>query len=121
MQAVRASPTAEAMFALREAIDFSPVRVRLPDAGAQHKASDGTGLAYSPDGRRLAESSANGFVMIIDAASGQVVRRIKTGPSGLSSGSWGPDGSLLGPLARALHGSKSPRSSWRSAKQLRTQ
>lgn len=104
MAAVRSSATAEGMAALRDALDASPVRFRLPNVGAQPGTYGGDLLTYSPDGRWLAESSQRGFVAIMHARTGAVVRRIITpGPSYVAG--WSPNGKLLlvgTPLAALL-------------------
>ena len=94
MAAVRAKPTATAVYSLRRAIDLSPIRARLPDIGLQPYYLWGPGVAYSPDGKHLAEGSQNGGVLILDAHSGRVERRIKI-PGGSPLVSYSPDGSLL--------------------------
>jgi WD40 repeat protein len=78
-EAVRAQPTPEATYALRRAIDLSPIRARLPDLGLQPNYLWGPGVAYSPDGKQIAEGSQNGIVLILDAHTGRVERRIKIG------------------------------------------
>lgn len=98
--AVRSSPTAQAMAALRDAMDATPLRfVRLPSVGFVQprnslEAYGCSCVAYSPNGRWLAESSQKGFVSIIDARTGTTVRRIQTGASAALN-AWSPDGRLL--------------------------
>jgi hypothetical protein len=79
MAAVRVKPTADAVFALRRAIDLSPIRARLPDIGLQPNYLWGPAIAYSPNGKLLAEGSQNGTVLILDARSARVERRIAIG------------------------------------------
>jgi WD40 repeat protein len=94
MAAVRSWPTTEGMAALRDTLDASPVRFRLPNVGAQSGAYGGDLLAYSRDGRWLAESSQDRFVAIMDARTGSVIRRITTPGASYVAG-WSPDGKLL--------------------------
>jgi len=62
------------MFALRAAIDASPIRYRLPDAGVQ--GCGGPGVAYDPAPRSnlLAEALCNGDVRFANAATGRIER-----------------------------------------------
>ena len=93
--AVRKSPTTDAVFALRRALDVSPLRVRLPGVGSQ---SDpyywGAGISYSPDGTHIAEGSQDGSVRIFEAATGRPVRTIRIGSSAPIV-QYSPDGSRL--------------------------
>jgi WD40 repeat protein len=77
--AVRTSPTSDALFALRAALDASPIRYRLADAGLQ-SCSPGLALsptvAFSPNGQRVAEGVCGGTVVIADARTGTVIRRV---------------------------------------------
>jgi DNA-binding SARP family transcriptional activator/WD40 repeat protein len=95
MAAVRESPTPEAVFALRRALDVSPLRVRLPSVGQQLNPNFwGPTVSYSPDGSRVAEGSQDGSVRILDAADGRLLRRIPIGsPSPIVQ--YSPDGSVL--------------------------
>jgi WD40 repeat protein len=100
--AVRTSPTPEALFALRAALDASPIRYRLPDAGLQScgqgLVSASPGVAFSPDGRRLAEGLCNGTVVLANARTGRVIRRINVGsPAGPVT--YSRNGSLLAVVA----------------------
>jgi WD40 repeat protein len=88
VSAVRTAPTTDAMFALRAALDASPIRFRLPDAGIQQCAGGGgpsatgvgsPGLAFSADGRELAEGLCNGTVVIASARTGAIIRRFSLG------------------------------------------
>jgi WD40 repeat protein len=93
--AVHKSPTPEAVFALRRALDVSPLRVRLPGVGSQSTPFYwGPGVSYSPDGSRIAEGSQDGAVRIFDATSGAVLRRIAVG-SAAPIVQYSPDGSRL--------------------------
>ena len=58
MQAVRVSPTPDALFALRAAIDGSPLRLTLiRPAGVGCSFASGLSLAYDPSPGRLAEGA----------------------------------------------------------------
>ena len=100
--AVRTSPTPEALFALRAALDASPIRYRLPDAGlqscGQNLVSASPGVAFSPDGRRLAEGLCDGMVVLANARTGRVIRRINVGSSA-GPVTYSRDGSLLAVVA----------------------
>jgi len=78
-EAVREKPTSEAVFALRGALDASPLDLRLESVGTQPYPNWGPGISYSPDGRRLAEGSQTGVVTIFAIPSGRVLRHIKMG------------------------------------------
>ena len=93
MAAVRSSPTPEAMYDLRLAIDTSPVRARLASVGTE-VAFSGPAIAWSPDGRFVAEGSDAGYVAIFDSASGRLVRRIQAGSAAPTVG-WSPHGSQV--------------------------
>jgi WD40 repeat protein len=97
MAAVTKAPTADAVFALRRALDVSPLRVRLPDVGSQASTPYwGAGISYSPvqDGRLIAEGSQDGKVRIFDSASGRTVRTIDVGaPAAIVQ--YSPDGRVL--------------------------
>ncbi len=79
MAAVRAAPTQGAVFALRRALDDSPLRARMPSVGPQPLNFWGPSISYSPDGTRLAEGSQDGHVRIFEAGSGRLVRSIRIG------------------------------------------
>jgi WD40 repeat protein len=91
--AVREAPTPEAVFALRGALDASPLERQL-SVGRQPSADWGPGISYSPDGRRLAVGSQSGVVTIFAVASGRVLRRISLGaPAPIVT--FSPDGTSL--------------------------
>jgi WD40 repeat protein/DNA-binding SARP family transcriptional activator len=79
MAALQASPTPEAAFALRRALDESPLQARMPSVGAQTLPFWGPQVSYSPDGRQLAEGSQDGTVRIFEPASGRLLRSIRIG------------------------------------------
>jgi WD40 repeat protein len=85
--AVLTSPTSDALFALRAALDASPIRYRLPDAGLQNcgqgLVNASPGVAFSPVGHRLAEGLCNGTIVLADSRTGRVIRRVDVGaPAG---------------------------------------
>jgi WD40 repeat protein len=53
------------------------------------------GLAFSPDGSRLAAAHANGFQFLCDSATGQVVEHANLSPRQFISVSFAPDGKQL--------------------------
>ena len=85
--AVRTSATPQAMFALRAAIDASPIRFRLPNVAPQTCGPATTptpgplspGVAYSPDGKQIAEALCDGTVVLASGRSGRVIRRVRLG------------------------------------------
>jgi WD40 repeat protein/DNA-binding SARP family transcriptional activator len=93
--AVRESPTPAAVFALRGALDASPLERRLPSVGAQaNPLLWGPAVSYSSDGRRLAVGSQSGVVTIFGLPSGRVLRRVRLGaPAAIVA--FSPDGSML--------------------------
>jgi WD40 repeat protein len=74
--------TPEATFALRAALDASPIRLRLPDAGVQSCGQLGftaPGVAFGPDGKEVAEGLCGGKLVLAAARTGRVVRRLDPG------------------------------------------
>ncbi|HEY2436659.1 MAG TPA: TIR domain-containing protein, partial [Solirubrobacteraceae bacterium] len=106
MQAVRASPTPDAMFALRAASDGSPLRRTLLTAGPVGcQLQGGPSLAYSPS-VGLAEGLCGGLpgpgrpppqgrVLVFDPGDGHIVLQTRLGLGGLSTVAFSPDGSIL--------------------------
>ena len=102
--ALHKAVTPEATFALRGALDASPIRYRLPDAGPQTCGFDSIaapGVAFA--GSHLAEGLCGGTVVIADARTGRVERRIHTGETG-GAVAYNRDGSLL--AVKGLTGAK---------------
>jgi WD40 repeat protein len=108
MQAVRTSPVPDALFALRAAIDGSPLRMTLlRPAGVGCQFASGLSLAYDPSIGRLAEGVCSGTpgpgrppvagrVLIFDAGDGHVVQQPRIGLGGAAPMvAYSPDGSLL--------------------------
>lgn len=66
----------QAVAALRQAIDASPVKVALPTQSVGNcPPNGGPSISYSPSGSRVAESVCTNDVVVLDAASGHVVFR----------------------------------------------
>ena len=78
MEAVRTQETPEAAYALRRAIDLSPIRGRLPQVGQSFPQ-----VAYSPDGTQLAQGYSpidDTFTLVLfDARTLKVQRRVRVG------------------------------------------
>src|SRR2546426_6971577 len=92
--AVRVAPTPDAVFALRRALDDSPLQARMPSVGQQTVNFWGPSISYSPDGARLAEGSQDGYVRIFEAPSGRLLRSIHIGGQAPIV-QYSPDGSAL--------------------------
>jgi len=106
MHAARTSPTPDALFALRAAIDGSPLRsTLLSPAQAGCQAQIGPSLAYDPAAPRLAEGlcggrieigrPVRGRILVFDTRTGRVVQRLTSGFGGAPALAYSPDGSLL--------------------------
>ena len=94
INAVRDSPTPEALYALRQAIDQSPIRRRLPSRGTQSCGSASPGLGYAASGDVIAEAACDGTVILVEDATGRVRARWKLGrPAGPVA--FSPDGRTL--------------------------
>ena len=95
--AVRDTPTPEALFALRRALDVSPLRRRLASGGPWQGILGGEQfVSYSPDGRQIAEGSMTGTIRIFDAASGRLERRIRiAGVANAPFVAYSPNGASL--------------------------
>ena len=97
MRAVRTRPSAQSLFALRAALDASPLDVGLP---AVHvRSSCGTTLigltaTYSPDGRQIAQADCSGQVRLYDAGTGRLLRSVTVG-RGASWVAYSPEGSTV--------------------------
>ncbi len=80
MEAIKTAVTPEATYALQQALDTSPLQVRLASVGLQpYNGFWGPAVSYSPNGRLLAEGSEGGFVTIFETATGHVIKRIQIG------------------------------------------
>ncbi len=96
MRAVREQATPQTMFALRSALDASPLQRTLPSVPEPGSCAFNNGLsaAISPGGRVVAESACNGTLLLADAASGRELRRVHISGS-TGSVSYDPTGALL--------------------------
>ena len=97
MRAVSTKATPQSMFALRAALDASPLEVGLPTMrvpGSCGNNLQGLEAAYSPNGERIAEVDCSGAVRVLDAASGRVLAGAQIGAEA-SSLAYSPDGSTL--------------------------
>jgi WD40 repeat protein len=106
MQAVRASPTPDALFALRAAIDASPLRrTLLTPAQVGCQLQDGSSLAYNPS-VGLAEALCGGTpgpgrppprgrVVVFNPGDGHVVMQTRLGLGALPAVAFSPAGSTL--------------------------
>jgi WD40 repeat protein len=95
-RAVRTRPTAGSLFALRAALDASPLEVGLPTIQDAGSCGQNAGLVatLSPDGRTIAEGACNGTVRLLAAPGGGVLhsRDLATSVDGVA---YAPDGSML--------------------------
>jgi WD40 repeat protein len=97
MRAVRTKPTPPSMFALRAALDASPLELGLPSVTVRGSCAlfgVGLGATYSPDGRQIAEAICTGRLRLLNAASGQVERSVRLA-GGASSVAHAPDGASV--------------------------
>lgn len=106
MRAVRVSPTPDALFALRAAIDGSPLRRTLvTPAQAGCQLQNGPSLAYNPS-VGLAEALCGGTpgpgrppprgrVLVFDPGDGHTVMQTRLGLGGLPTVAFNPGGSML--------------------------
>lgn len=98
MRAVKAKATPESRFALRAALDASPLELGLPSVNVSPQCSQNLGggliAAYSPDGRQIAEAVCSGQVRLLDAASGRLERSVSAG-RGAAGVAYSPDGASL--------------------------
>jgi WD40 repeat protein len=100
-QAVKTSPTPQALFALRGALDTSPLLMTIRQPALQCGAFAGPGIAYDPTAPRIAAALCNGQIEIFDSTSGRLLRRTTARPSPppvgpfASSVAYSADGSTL--------------------------
>jgi len=96
MLAVRAKATPEAMFALREALDDSPLQLSVSTGPIATCAASpsGTLAAFAPGGREILEARCDGALVLIDAATGAVERTVRLRPVAAALG-YAPNGSVL--------------------------
>jgi WD40 repeat protein len=79
MQAVKTSPTPQALFALRGALDSSPLRMSLAHPPLQCGFTGGPAVAYDPTASRIARALCNGQLQLFDAASGRLLQQTHVG------------------------------------------
>jgi WD40 repeat protein len=103
MRAAQMKATPEALFALRGALDASPLRARLPLASPQTCTPPigGPGLSYAPDGSRLAEGLCDGAIRIFDAHTRRMVAQSRVA-GGTAAVAYDHSGSVL--AAGTAHG-----------------
>ncbi|HWF24548.1 MAG TPA: TIR domain-containing protein, partial [Solirubrobacteraceae bacterium] len=96
MRAVRLSATSQSLFALRAALDASPLERALPTLVSLSTCGENSGLsaAYSPNGRQIAEAACDGTLRLFDAGTGRIVRTTNLAQP-LSAVAYSPDGSRL--------------------------
>ena len=94
MRAVRERPTPQSLFALRAALDASPLERALPTIPTPGTCGGGLSAAISPDGREIAEGTCSGLVRILDAATGRVLRSNHIAVQ-VSSLAYSPGGDVL--------------------------
>ena len=96
MRAVRTQATPQTMFALRAALDASPLERAFPTIANPGSCGLNGGLAaaVSPSGRQIAEGACTGLVRILDAATGRVLWS-KTVGDQVNSVAYNPSGSAL--------------------------
>ena len=96
MRAVRTQATSQTLFALRAALDASPLERAVPTIANPGSCGLNSGLAaaVSPDGRQIAEGACTGLVRIFDAATGRVLWSKNIGDQ-VNSLVYSPSGSAL--------------------------
>jgi WD40 repeat protein len=96
MRAVETKATPEALFALRGALDASPLRARLPAGGPQPCTPPigAPGLAYDPVGSRFVEGLCDGTIRIFDGATHRLIGRARVS-GGTGALAYDRSGSLL--------------------------
>jgi WD40 repeat protein len=83
MRAVRTRATAQSTFALRAALDASPLEVGLPTISNPGTCGPNSGLvaALSPDGRTVAEAACNGTVRLVGSGGRAILQSRNLGTS----------------------------------------
>lgn len=94
-QAVHVAPIPQAVAALRQAMDASPLQLALPtESGKQCGFGSGPAIAYDPVGNRMAESLCTGEVIVLNAGTGHVIYRRHISEQA-SAVAYDPSGQLL--------------------------
>ena len=96
MRAVQTQATPQAVFALRAALDASPLERALPSVASPGSCGPNGGLAatFSPDGGQIVEAACNGTLRLVDAGTGNIQRAANLHLP-LSAVAYSPGGSLL--------------------------
>ena len=98
MRAVKTRASPQTLFALRAALDASPLELGLPSVNVPAACSQNLGggliATYSPDGHQIAEAICTGQVRLLDAANGRLEHSVSAG-GGASGVAYSPDGSML--------------------------
>jgi WD40 repeat protein len=95
IRAVRTSATSSAMFALREALDDSPLQVTVTTGSVQTCSSNSPSAVYSPDGREIVAGLCDGELAVINPDTGSIERELRLG-SAVTTEAWSSNGALLG-------------------------
>jgi WD40 repeat protein len=95
-RAVHTKPTPQSMFALRAALDASPLEQALPTVADPGSCATNSGLsaASRPGREQVAEASCNGLLRLLDPASGQILRQEHLAGQ-LTSVAYSPNGATL--------------------------
>jgi WD40 repeat protein len=95
-RAVREKITPGSLFALRAALDQSPLEKAFPTVSSPGACGLNAGLtvALSPDGRQIAEGTCRGSLRLVAASDGRTLHTLKA-PSAVVSLAYSPRGSLL--------------------------
>jgi WD40 repeat protein len=96
MRAVREKATPQSLFALRAAVDASPLQLALPSVASPGSCggNDGQAAVYSPGGHQIVQVACNGTWRLIDAATGNILRTRNLHVP-LSAAAYSPGGSVL--------------------------
>jgi WD40 repeat protein len=96
MRAVQTKATPQSMFALRAALDASPLEQALPPVADPGSCATNAGLsaASRPNHEQVAEASCNGLVRLLDPATGRTLRQQHLAGQ-LTSVAYSPDGATL--------------------------
>jgi WD40 repeat protein len=96
IRAIKTRATPQTLFALRAALDASPLERGLPTIHNPESCGLNSGLvaAVSPDGRQIAEGACNGTVVLLDTSNYRVVHREHFSEQ-VTSVRFSPSGSLL--------------------------
>ena len=96
MRAVREKPTPQSLFALRAALDASPLERAFPTlaAGTSCGLNSGLTAALNPQGTQIAEGTCGGKLVLLDEASGRVVHSLHLAQPVVAL-TYSPSGSLL--------------------------